>query len=303
MRVTGLAVAAAGLEKTRSLWNHPLPVSTQSAAETEIASRARKAIAATLAVYLLFGLFGLHPWLRAVRGLLLVAAFYFLPMWMLRDQPRVQARYEVGPDSPIPEWRWRGLKVAGIACLVIFPPFVLGFWWFYSQVCNGDLSVLAPVTYLEGLTPWAGGLETYLAKLCRTHDGGLWPEHIRVPATWTAYYGLGWLYELAIGLFAVAMAEEVFHRGYLMSALEDRWPPKHRIFGVPFGLAAVISSLMFAGGHLLAMAQVGRLATFFPALVFAWLWRRSGSLWAPALFHTAANALMDVLLSTTFPVR
>ncbi len=269
----------------------------------EIASRARKAILATLAIYLLFGLFGVHPWLRAIRGLLLIAAFYFLPMWMLRERPDVQARYEVGPDSPIPEWMWSGFKVAAIACLVIFPPFVLGFWWFYSQVCIGDLSLLAPVTYLEGLTPWAGGLETYLGKLCHNHNGGMWPAHFYVPATWTAYYGLGWLYELAIGLFAIAMAEEVFHRGYLMSALEDRWPPKHKIFGVPMGWGAIVSSLLFAGGHLLAMAQVGRLATFFPALVFAWLWRRSGSLWAPALFHTAANALMDVLLATTFPIR
>jgi membrane protease YdiL (CAAX protease family) len=48
------------------------------------------------------------------------------------------------------------------------------------------------------------------------------------------------------------------------------------------------------------MAQAARLATFFPALVFAWLWRRSGSLWAPALFHTAANLLMDLLLESTF---
>jgi len=54
-------------------------------------------------------------------------------------------------------------------------------------------------------------------------------------------------------------------------------------------------------GHLVGMAQAARLATFFPALVFAWLWRRSGSLWAPALFHTAANLLMDLLLASTFP--
>ena len=36
------------------------------------------------------------------------------------------------------------------------------------------------------------------------------------------------------------------------------------------------------------------------ALVFAWLWRRSGSLWAPALFHMAANLLMELLLASTF---
>ena len=62
----------------------------------------------------------------------------------------------------------------------------------------------------------------------------------------------------------------------------------------------MVSSLLFAIGHLVGMAQAARLATFFPALVFAWLWRRSGSLWAPALFHTAANLLMDLLLESTF---
>jgi membrane protease YdiL (CAAX protease family) len=35
--------------------------------------------------------------------------------------------------------------------------------------------------------------------------------------------------------------------------------------------------------------------------VFAWLWRRSDSLWAPALFHVGSNLLMDVLLASTFP--
>jgi membrane protease YdiL (CAAX protease family) len=94
-------------------------------------------------------------------------------------------------------------------------------------------------------------------------------------------------------LFAVALAEEVFHRGYLMSALEDLWPPRRSVLGAKVGLAAVVSSLLFAFGHLVGMAQAARLATFFPALVFAWLWRRSGSLWAPALFHTAANLFFD----------
>ena len=49
------------------------------------------------------------------------------------------------------------------------------------------------------------------------------------------------------------------------------------------------------------MAEVARLATFFPALVFSWLWRRSNTLWAPALFHAASNLLMAVLLASTFP--
>lgn len=267
-------------------------------------ARARQAILATCAVYLGYGALGLVPGVAAARGLLLVAAFYFLPGWLLRREPEVQARYQVGPEGPIPPWSWRGARVAAIAGALIFPPFVLGFWWFYAQVCRGDFTLVSPLTWVESLTPWSGSVSHVIARLC-SHYGGavgsILPEGLRLPAAWSAYHGLGFVYEVAIGLFAVALAEEVFHRGYLMSALEERWPPRRRIFGVPLGLGAVLSSLLFAVGHLVSMAQLGRLATFFPGLVFAWLWRRSGSLWAPALFHTAANLLMDGLLASTFP--
>lgn len=264
-------------------------------------SRARRAVAATGLLYASYGLLGLVPGLGDYRGVGLVAGFYFLPAWLLRQEPEVQLRYQVGPDSPVPPWRWRGLWVAVAAALLLFPPFVLCFWWFYQHVCAGDLRVLSPVLWAEGLTPYAGGLERFLGSLCRGHAGGFWPEGLQLPASWTAWYGLGFVRQVAEGLFAVALAEEVFHRGYLMSALEDLWPPRRSVLGVRIGLGAVVSSLLFAVGHLVGMAQAARLATFFPALVFAWLWRRSGSLWAPALFHTAANLLMDLLLASTFP--
>lgn len=219
-------------------------------------ARARQAVLATFGVYLTFGVMGQVPGLAAARGLALVAAFYFVPGWLLRREPEVQARFEIGPESPIPRWSWRGARVAALAALLLFPPFTLAFWGFYAEVCAGDLWPVAPVLWVEGHTPWAGGLEHYLARLCRGHDHTFFPEALRLPAAWTAYYGLGFVYEVAVGLFAV--------------------------------------------GHLVGMAQSARLATFFPALVFAWLWRRSGSLWAPALFHTASNLLMDLLLASTF---
>lgn len=271
-----------------------------------VVRRARTAIAATIGLYVAYGLLRLivGPW----SGVALVAAFYFLPGWLLRDEPATQARYEVGPESPVPRWSWRGARTALVAVLVVFPPFALAFWWFYARVCAGDLRVLSPVLWAEGLTPWAGGLARFLGQLCRGHDGGFWPAGVRLPPEWTSWVGLAGfdvvpnvLLVVAEGVFAVALAEEVFHRGYLMGALEDRWPPKRSVFGVKLGFGAVLSSLLFAVGHLVSMAQVARLATFFPALLFAWLWRRSGSLWAPALFHAAANLLMDLLLKSTFP--
>lgn len=259
------------------------------------------AIAVTAAVYGGYALLGLVGIPGDVRYLALVAAFYFVPQLMLRDDPKRQERYQVGPGSVIPPWRRQGLRWAVLAALVVFPVFVPAFFWFYWRVCPGDTTILSPVLFVEGLTPWAGGLEGYLERLCRPHAGGFLPDGLRLPADWLTYGGLGFVLAVAVELFAIALPEEVFHRGYLMSALEELWPPKRRILGAQLGLAAVVASVLFAVGHLVGMAEAARLATFFPALVFSWLWRRSGSLWAPALFHAASNLLMALLIESTFP--
>ncbi len=262
---------------------------------------ANQALLAAGVVYVGYAALGLVGTPGEVRGLALVAAFYFLPGFMLRRDSARQARYQVGPDGPVPVFRWSGVRVAAVAALVVFPPFLVLFFWFYSHVCAGEVSVLSPVLWVEGRTPFGGGLERYLHRLCGPYEGGFWPESIRIPADWLRWYGLGILYQIALEVFVVALPEEVFHRGYLMSALEERWPARRRVLGVPFGLAAVLSSLIFAVGHLVGMAELARLATFFPALLFAWLWRRGGSLWAPALFHAASNLLMAGLIASTFP--
>lgn len=262
---------------------------------------ARQAILVTAAVYLGYLVLRALPIPPDLRYVALVGAFYFLPGYLLRDDPQRQARYQVGPRGVIPPWSWRGATVAGVASAAIFPAFVLLFLWFYLRVCAGDLAVLSPVLWVESLSPWAGGLEDFLGRLCGPHRGGFWPQQWRLPPDWLTYGGLGGVLAIAVEIFAVALPEEVFHRGYLMSALEERWPAKRCVAGVPIGLAAVLSSLLFAVGHLVGMAEVARLATFFPSLVFCWLWRRSGSLWAPALFHATANLLMAVLIASTFP--
>ncbi|MFV8751450.1 myxosortase MrtZ [Nannocystaceae bacterium ST9] len=270
----------------------------------EIRSIARTAVLATFALYLGYAGLRLLPWPPGAAeslGLVLVAGFYFLPGWLLRRRPELAARWQVGPDVPIPPWSRAGWSWAAIAALAVFPAFALLTWFFYWQVCRGDMTLLAPVIAVESWTPGAGGLEQFLAKQCRWWSGGFWPRGLAVPAAWVEYHGLGFVRDLAIGVFAIALPEEVFHRGYLMSALEQRWPPSRKLFGVPFGWAAVISSTLFALGHLVTMPNTARLATFFPALAFAWLWRRSGSLWAPALFHAGSNLLMDLLLASTFP--
>ncbi|PRP90791.1 CAAX amino terminal protease self- immunity [Enhygromyxa salina] len=272
----------------------------------EARSLARTALLACVGLYGGYALLRMIPAPPVVAeslGVVLIAGFYFLPGYLLRNRPELAQRWEVGPDVPIPRWKRSGWRWALFAALAIFPAFALLTWGFYWKVCPGDFSLLSPVLAVESWTPADGSLVRFLGRQCRTHPGGFWPRGLFVPAEWVENYGLGFVKAVAIGLFAIALPEEVFHRGYLMSALEQRWPPTRKLFGVPFGWAAVLSSVVFALGHLVTMPNTARLATFFPALVFAWLWRRSGSLWAPALFHVASNLLMDVLLASTFPPR
>ena len=222
---------------------------------------------------------------------------------MLRGRPELMQAAQLSEDRLLPPWSARGAKVAGLAAAAVFPPFVLLFFAFYWRVCDGDLAVLSPVLWVEEWTPWAGKLEQFMSRLCHGHPGSFWPRGFHWPERWTEYGGLGFLSELAVGTFAVALPEEIFHRGYLMTVFERRWKPRYTLLGVPFGWAAVLSSALFALGHLVGMAETARLGTFFPALLFAWLWRRSGSLWAPTLFHLASNLLMDLLLASTFAAR
>jgi membrane protease YdiL (CAAX protease family) len=281
--------------------NDDAPAKPDAAQTQDGRTVARRAIVATAAVYLGYAALGLVGLPGDIRYLALIASFYFVPQLMLRGDVARQERYQVGPGSVVPRFSRRGVRLAAFAALTIFPPFCLAFFAFYARVCPGNLDLLQPVLWLESLTPAAGGLERYLHRLCAPHAGGFWPEQLRLPTDWLAYGGLGTLLAVAVEVFAVALPEEVFHRGYLMSALEERFPPRARVFGVQFGLAAVLSSLMFAVGHLVGLAEVARLATFFPAMLFAWLWRKSNSLWAPALFHAGSNLLMAILIASTFP--
>ena len=73
---------------------------------------------------------------------------------------------------------------------------------------------------------------------------------------------------------SVAIAEEVFFRGYLMPAFGN-----------------VVTSVLFALVHLFVRPTLGSLLTFFPSLFLGYLFLRSGSIIAPILAHTGMNLL------------
>lgn len=102
--------------------------------------------------------------------------------------------------------------------------------------------------------------------------------------------------DLALGhLLVVALPEEAFFRGYLQSALERSSPTKLRVLGVPLGVGVLLSSAIFALGHFLSIPDVGRLAVFFPSLLFGWLRARTGGIGASVVCHALCNVYVIVL--------
>ena len=75
------------------------------------------------------------------------------------------------------------------------------------------------------------------------------------------------------------VAEEVFFRGFLLPAFAQRWG---------FLGGATLVSALFAVSH---VAPGALLPAFVSGMLFAWLYRRTGSLWNCCLAHGAQNAL------------
>jgi membrane protease YdiL (CAAX protease family) len=96
-------------------------------------------------------------------------------------------------------------------------------------------------------------------------------------------------------VFIVALAEEIFFRGYLQERMAKIWPLERTLFGAPFGRAIVVAAVVFALAHFVGEYRVDRLGPFFPALVFGMLRAKTGRVVAPILFHAYCNVLGEVL--------
>ena len=94
---------------------------------------------------------------------------------------------------------------------------------------------------------------------------------------------------IVVQLLLIAFPEEFFFRGFLQEAIHRVLPPNKKVFGVPFGWGIIILSLIFAFSHSIISLQWWHAFIFFPALVFSWLKEKTGTIWAPALFHWACN--------------
>lgn len=101
--------------------------------------------------------------------------------------------------------------------------------------------------------------------------------------------------EVSGQLFVIALPEEAFFRGYLQTRLDERWPPRWHVLGAKLGPGWLVSAAIFALGHLLTTPNVGRLAVFFPALIFGWLRARTRGIGAGVAFHAACNVFSTTL--------
>ena len=62
----------------------------------------------------------------------------------------------------------------------------------------------------------------------------------------------------------------------------------------------VVSSALFALGHLAVILIPQRLAVFFPSLLFGWMWSRTRSIAAGATFHALCNVVSELLRVSYF---
>lgn len=123
---------------------------------------------------------------------------------------------------------------------------------------------------------------------------------------WRAWWGPHMKFSLDVGpieaanavlgqIAVIALPEEAFYRGYLQTRLGDAFPKKLRVLGASIGPELLIASLIFALGHMATIRNPGRLAVFFPALLFGWLRARTKGIGASILYHALCNVFSEAL--------
>jgi membrane protease YdiL (CAAX protease family) len=97
--------------------------------------------------------------------------------------------------------------------------------------------------------------------------------------------------EAAANFLYLALPEEFLFRGYLQQRLGRVLPGTWKFLRFEVPVAGVACAALFALAHVTYDAGWQRGLVFFPALVFAWLRRRSGTIVAPTLFHGTCNVV------------
>lgn len=101
---------------------------------------------------------------------------------------------------------------------------------------------------------------------------------------------------VVLQLFLIALPEEFFYRGYLQARLASRWGGRGIALG-PLRLtqANVVTSALFAVGHVVIGGDPARLAVFFPSLLFGMLRERTDGIAAGVVFHACCNLMLQLV--------
>ncbi len=191
--------------------------------------------------------------------LVATAGFLYLPLWAMRRRGEDYRDYGVTLRS----WK-QDLRLFAMLFGLILPLFSVAYVGF------SELLVWLPPQLSKLLAPYVT------------------PPHFhpRLPDRFPE-----WIIDQ---LFVVALPEEFFYRGFIQTRLRDAWPEGRLFLGARLGKAFWVTAVLFALGHL-AIFQVYRLGVFFPALLFAWMREKTGSVVGAALLHACCNLLVLVL--------
>ncbi len=221
----------------------------------------------TLLCSVLWQLRSVSVFIRQNLAGIIAALFLYIPTLLLMKRKEDFEAYGL-TYRPLK----RGLFIFFVVSLVIFPLFALGFYFYYHLLCGALLTHPLVQRLFRGLcSRWVDSPSKIVLRLPKK-------------------FGLLLLNQLIVGL-----SEEYFFRGYLQSRLEVVWPSRRRFLGARVGLALLVTSALFALGHVLVDFNGLRLAVFFPALVFGWMRLATGSILAPVLFHACSNIVSELL--------
>lgn len=146
-----------------------------------------------------------------------------------------------------------------------------------------DLKVFVPLALLT-IVPFGLGHHIWQTELFNRSFSFRWPPDF--------------LESVLVQFFVVALAEEIFYRGYLQGRMQALWPAQRKLFGAPFGAAIIVSSAVFALAHFAGEYRPARLGPFFPSLLFGLLRARTGSILGAMSYHAFCNLLADVLFAS-----
>ncbi|MHC4460875.1 MAG: lysostaphin resistance A-like protein [Planctomycetota bacterium] len=102
--------------------------------------------------------------------------------------------------------------------------------------------------------------------------------------------GQGWAGWLLYQFMYIAVAEEVFFRGYvqnnILKSTSAIIQERRRLLQ---WIIIIISAACFAAAHIIIQGKIISALIFLPGLILGWLFIRTKSLLAPILFHGLAN--------------